>query len=46
MTDISLQSIGTVGATATGFTLHIYEGFRPALAELEGFSHIDVFATR
>ena len=42
MTDFSLQSIGTVRAAATGFTLHIDEGFRPALTELKGFSHINV----
>ncbi len=44
MTDssFSLQSIGTVRVDADGFRLVIDESFRPALAEIEGFSHINV----
>ena len=41
-TTFSLQTIGAVRADATDFTLQIHERFRPALAELEGFSHIHV----
>lgn len=41
-TTFNVQSIGTVRADATGFSLHIGEEFRPALQELDGFSHVNV----
>lgn len=44
MTDtmFSVRSIGTVRIDSTGFALLIDEDVRPALAELEGFSHANV----
>lgn len=37
-----LHQIGVVRAGAEGFVLEIDEAYRPALTELEGYSHINV----
>ena len=41
-THYTLNPIGRVVATERGFALAIDEAYRPALTELEGFSHINV----
>ncbi len=38
----SLNPIGEIDVGDDGFTLHIEELYRPALTELDGFSHINV----
>jgi tRNA-Thr(GGU) m(6)t(6)A37 methyltransferase TsaA len=44
MNDMTYQvrPVGTVRVTEAGFTLHIEEPFRPALAQLAKFSHVKV----